>query len=30
MESTDELDTVSRKIQDVSNGLQSVAGQFRV
>lgn len=30
MESTDELDTVSRKIQEVSNGLQSVAGQFRV
>ena len=30
MESTDELDNVSRKIQDVSNGLQSVAGQFRV
>lgn len=30
MESTDELDNVSRKIQGVSNGLQSVAGQFRV
>jgi len=30
MESTDELNTVSRKIQDVSNGLQSVASQFRV
>lgn len=30
MESTDELDNVSHKIQEVSNGLQSVAGQFRV
>lgn len=30
MESTDELDSVSRDIQSVSNGLQTVAGQFRV
>lgn len=30
MESTDELDNVSRQIQDVSNGLQNVASQFRV
>jgi len=30
MESTDELDTVSHKIRDASNGLQSVAGQFQV
>lgn len=30
MESTDELDTVSRDIQGVSNGLQTVASQFRV
>jgi methyl-accepting chemotaxis protein len=30
MESTDELDTVSHKIKEVSDGLQSVAGQFRV
>jgi methyl-accepting chemotaxis protein len=30
MESTDELDSVSRDIQSVSNGLQTVASQFRV
>ena len=30
MESTDELDGVSRDIQKVSAGLHSVAGQFRV
>jgi methyl-accepting chemotaxis protein len=30
MESTDELDNVSRDIQTVSNGLQTVASQFRV
>lgn len=30
MESTDELDGVSRDIQSVSNGLQTVASQFRV
>ncbi len=30
MESTDELDTVSRDIQKVSSGLHSVASQFRV
>ena len=30
MDSTSELDTVSGSIQTVSNGLQSVAGQFRV
>lgn len=30
MESTDELDNVSRDIQNVSNGLHTVASQFRV
>ncbi|GAA3582996.1 methyl-accepting chemotaxis protein [Marinobacter xestospongiae] len=30
MESTHQLDTASKDIHDVSNGLQSVAGQFRV